>query len=95
MEFIAVSEQIPSILAMSIGEVFVHFGSAIKDALNSVPMSVARGALALALLALAVWCLVLPRQYVMEGARRTTGWNDLRRWAALALFIQILLYLCL
>ncbi|MBM3334996.1 hypothetical protein FJY63_10085 [Candidatus Sumerlaeota bacterium] len=79
----------------SLGEILAGFGSAIKEAMAALPIWAVRAGLAAMLLALAIWCLTLPRRYVMEDAKRSTWWNDPRRWAALVLAIQIALYLSL
>ena len=70
-------------------------GTGIKESLMDVPIWNVRVALALAFLALAIGCLCFSKKYAMEGAERTTWWNDPRRWAVVVLALQIALYLCL
>ncbi|KPL12250.1 hypothetical protein AMJ85_01420 [candidate division BRC1 bacterium SM23_51] len=78
-----------------LGRPLAPVGEAIKETLVGLPLIVPRVGLALLFLALAIWALTLSKQYIMEGAKRATLWNDLRLWAVVSMVIQIALYLTL
>ncbi|MCP5539877.1 MAG: hypothetical protein H7A53_13545 [Akkermansiaceae bacterium] len=74
-----------------------YFGGAIRDAMTAVPMIWVRALFVGLLLALLAWVLCLPRGRVTPpGAAdaEARGWSsNLKLWAALALGLQIAIYL--
>ncbi len=71
-------------------------GEALRGVLMEIPMPVVRGLFVGLLAALLVWVLTLPKEATRP--RESEGgvvraWEDLRWWAALALLIQLAIYL--
>lgn len=73
----------------------VPVGDWIKSHLVAVPTWRVRRAMALAFIVLAIWSLLLSKEYVMEGAHHATWWNDPRRWACFLMIVLTGLYLTL
>ncbi|MBN1996813.1 hypothetical protein JW935_04615 [candidate division KSB1 bacterium] len=57
----------------------------------AVPMPLVRLLFILILISIAVWIFFLPKE--IEEGKRKTWWNDLRYFALLVLFLQIILYI--
>ena len=70
------------------------FGDLVRSVMMAVPMGVVRAIFVGLLLALLVWVLRLPKDRVRppEGAREGLSAN-LKLWAAIALLLQVLIYL--
>ena len=68
-----------------------HFGEFFRRLFTAVPPEVARGLFILVFVILLVWVLRLPRSRTTPPAGEKGG--SLKYWAALALIVQILLYL--
>lgn len=70
------------------------FGDAIREALTAVPTSAARALFIAVLAVLLIWVLRLPRERTRPAEGEPAGWSsNLKLWAALALVIQITIYL--
>lgn len=71
-------------------------GNGLRGVLMEIPMPVARGLFVGLLAALLIWVLTLPKETTRPretGAGGMRAWEDLRWWAALALLIQLTIYL--
>lgn len=70
------------------------FGDVIREALAGVPVTAARALFIAVLCVLLIWVLRLPRERVRPPRETPAGWSsNLKLWAAVALTIQILIYL--
>jgi hypothetical protein len=70
------------------------FGDFVRDAMMAVPMGVVRAIFVGLLLALLVWVLRLPKERVQPPEEERGGWSaNLKLWAAIALLLQVLIYL--
>ncbi|MCF7764786.1 MAG: hypothetical protein K9N62_14035 [Verrucomicrobia bacterium] len=72
-----------------------HIGNFLREALLQVPLGVARALFVLLMLTLLIWVLTLPRAEVTAPDRPYRLSENLRVWAAIALGIQVLVYLFL
>lgn len=71
-----------------------HVGDAIRAACSAVPPPVARAFFVGALAILLIWVLTLPGRRTRPPAGEPGGWSaNLKLWAAVALTIQIAIYL--
>ena len=71
-------------------------GDTVRQAMMAVPMSVVRAIFVALLLALLVWVLRLPKERTRppEGSDGADHWSaNLKLWAAIALILQIVIYL--
>ena len=70
------------------------FGDLVRNAMLAVPMGVVRAIFVGLLLALLVWVLRLPKERVRPPEGERAGWSsNLKLWAAIALVLQVLIYL--
>ena len=67
-------------------------GSALRDAFASIPLIAARLMFVGLLLLTLLWVLTLPREAVVRQERTSGPSENLRWWAALALLIQLAIY---
>ncbi|MCB1086613.1 MAG: hypothetical protein KDM63_06180 [Verrucomicrobiae bacterium] len=71
-----------------------HAGSAIRGWLTAVSPAESRAIFVVLLVGLLLWVLRLPRERVCPPGDEPAGWSsNLKLWAALALAIQIVIYL--
>jgi hypothetical protein len=71
-----------------------HAGDAIRAAFSAVPSPVARAFFVGALVILLIWVLCLPKHRTRPREGEPGGWSaNLKLWAAVALTIQITIYL--
>lgn len=71
-----------------------ELGDAIRGVFTSVPVTAVRWLFIALLLALLIWVVTLPRDRVRPPAEAGAGWSaNLKLWAAIALAIQIGIYL--
>jgi hypothetical protein len=69
-----------------------HIGEFLRDLLLQFPLPMARSLFVITLAGLFIWVLLLPRSHVTRGENGPASEN-LKIWAALALFLQILIYI--
>jgi len=72
-----------------------YFGDFVRELLLKVPLPLARGLFVLLMLALLIWVLTLPRKEVTRSESSDRISENLRVWAALALLIQVVVYVFL
>lgn len=72
-----------------------YFGDFIRELLLKVPLPFARALFVLLMLALLIWILTLPRKEVTRSESSNRLSENLRIWAALALFVQVIVYIFL
>lgn len=73
-----------------------HIGDSVRTALAAIPMIVVRGMFLALLVGLLVWVLRLPKEETTDlQPDGSSSGHDLRWGAALALGLQILIYLVL
>jgi hypothetical protein len=70
-------------------------GDALRSGLMMIPLSVVRGVVVCALLALIVWVLRLPTERTTPPGRAGRWDEDLKVWAWIALSIQVVIYCAL
>lgn len=69
-------------------------GDGLRELMTAVPLPAVRAIFVALLLALLVWVLRLPRERVRPPADAPGDWSsNLKLWAAVALGIQVLIYL--
>lgn len=61
--------------------------------LQNIPLIWAKYIAGIFFIAMIVWVMVLPKEYIFKGAPDKKGWRDLRIWAAIILIVQIILYI--
>ena len=67
-------------------------GDLVRSALGQVPLSLVRGLFVAVPVVLLVWVLMLPTSATTPGDGRA-GWSEnLKTWAAIALLLQIAIY---
>lgn len=70
------------------------FGDALRDVFTAVPVTTVRWLFIALLLGLLIWVVTLPRDRVRPPVEAGAGWSsNLKLWAAVALVIQIGIYL--
>jgi hypothetical protein len=70
-----------------------HIGLALRQGLQTIPLEAARALFLLALGALLVWVLLLPRRHTCPTPDEPCRpMENLKWWAALALALQCLIY---
>ena len=72
-----------------------HIGEFFRNLLLHVPLGVARALFVAVPLTLLLWVLWLPRRQTTPGTPNSKPAENLKIWAALALGIQVLIYLIL
>jgi len=72
-----------------------HLGEFFRDLLLRVPLDGVRGLFVAALAGLLLWVLWLPREQTCPPAAPGRPLQNLKLWAALALLLQIVIYLVL
>jgi hypothetical protein len=72
-----------------------QLGEALRGLLLQVPLGAARGLFVLTLAVLLAWVLSLPRSQVTPPGGPGRAGENLKLWAALALLIQVAIYLLL
>ena len=69
------------------------FGDALRAGLGLIPLSAVRGGLIIFLLGLMAWVTMLPNSATTpQGKSKTPLSENLKVWAWLALFLQVLVY---
>jgi len=72
-----------------------HLGNFVRELLLQVPLPVVRVLFLAVLGALLVWVLLLPREQTTPPRANVKPVENLKYWAALALGIQLVIYLLL
>ena len=70
-----------------------HLGELLRQSLAAIPLSVVRVIIVATLSAVLVWVLVLPRAETTPDQSSVRLTENLKLWAAIALVIQIAIYL--
>lgn len=72
------------------------FGDFIRELVVAVPLPIARGIFVVVLLVVFIWVLCLSPDRVSPPAEEERNWtNNLKLWAAIAIGLQIIIYLIL
>jgi hypothetical protein len=61
--------------------------------LVAIPLWMVKAGVIALFLALAIWALTMPRQYVFLGAPDQARWRDVRIWAVIVIGLEIIPYL--
>lgn len=72
-----------------------YFGDFVRELFLKVPLELARGLFVLLMLALLIWVLTLPKKEVSRSESSEPISENLRIWAALALLVQVVVYVFL
>jgi hypothetical protein len=72
-----------------------YIGEFFRSMMLGVPLEVARGIFVLVMVGLLIWVLVLPQAQVTPPGRPVRPGENLKVWAALALVLQVLIYIFL
>ena len=71
-----------------------HIGDFFRQLVLAVPLPLARAIFVLVLVVLLIWIIRLPSERVRPPENEQGGWaSNLKLWAALAIVLQILIYL--
>ena len=72
-----------------------YIGDAVRNSMAQIPLPIVRALFVLALASLLVWILLLPAEQTRPPDRPARRGENLRFWAALAIGVQLLIYLFL
>jgi hypothetical protein len=61
--------------------------------LQNIPLVWAKYIAVIFFVAMIIWALLLPKEYILKGAPDRKPWRDLRVWAVIILIVQIILYI--
>ncbi|MCZ6674928.1 MAG: hypothetical protein O7C75_18515 [Verrucomicrobia bacterium] len=71
-----------------------HIGDFFRQLVLAVPLPLARAIFVLVLVVLLIWIIRLPSERVRPPSNDQGGWaSNLKLWAAIAIVLQILIYL--
>lgn len=60
--------------------------------LNGIPMSIAKFCVLLAFIAPLIFALILPKDYLYQGAADQKKWRNFKYWILLLVAIQVVVY---